>query len=66
VEGGYSIQDVLGTEELLGSARTGLSWSRGKLSVRTGYEYNSQYTSSSQWTQELVKNHFYAYLKRTF
>jgi hypothetical protein len=66
VEGGYSIQDVLGTEELLGSARTGLSWSRGKLSVRTGYGYNSQYTSSSQWTQELVKKHFYAYLKRTF
>jgi hypothetical protein len=66
VEGGYAIQDVLGTEQLLGSARTGLSWSRGKLSLRTGYEFNQQTTATGQWTEERVKHRFYAYLKRTF
>ena len=66
VEGGYAIQEVLGTEQLLASAKTGLTWSRGKLSIRTGYEFNSQNTSSDRWTQERVRHRFYAYLKRTF
>lgn len=66
VEGGYAIQNVLGTEQLLTSAKTGLTWSRGKLSVRTGYEFNSQNTSSDSWTQERVRHRFYAYFKRTF
>jgi hypothetical protein len=66
VEGGYSLQNVLGTDESLATAKTGLSWSRGKLSLRTGYEFNSQTTSSGQWTEDRVRNRFYAYMKRTF
>jgi hypothetical protein len=67
VEGGYSIQDLLGSEELMGSARTGLTWSRGKLNVRTGYEFNSLDNSSpGQSTQEFLTSRFYVYLKRSF
>jgi len=66
VQGGCSLQDVLGSEELEGSAQTGLSWSRGKLSIRTGYEYNNQSTTSASWTETLEKNRLFAYLKRTF
>ena len=66
VEGGYSIQNVQGTDDSLALAKTGLNWSRGNLSVRMGYEFNSQTTSSGQWTEDRVRNRFYAYLKRTF
>ena len=66
VEGGASSLNVLGSETIQGAARTGLNWSRGKISVRTGYEYNNQYTSTGSWSQELVKNRFFLYLKRTF
>ena len=66
VEGGASWQDTLGTEQLLGSARTGVTWTRGKLSLRTGYEFNGQNTSSGAWSEERVKQRVYLYLKRTF
>ena len=66
VEGGVSWQDVLGSEQLMESARTGLTWSRGKLSLRAGYEFNSQSTATGPWTQELVRNRFFLYLKRAF
>ena len=66
VEGGGSAQNILGTDSFQGAARTGINWSRGKLSVRTGYEYNNQYTSTGSWSQDLVKNRFFLYLKRVF
>ena len=66
VQGGCSLEDVMGTEQVDGSAQTGLSWSRGKLSVRTGYEYNTQSTSSGAFTEERDKNRLFCYLKRTF
>ena len=46
VQGGFESQDVQGTQQIDGSAQTGLSWSYGKLSVRTGFEYNDQSTSA--------------------
>ncbi len=66
VEGGCSLQDVIGTEQLQGSARTGFNWTRGKLSLRTGYEYNTQSTTSSLWTEQREKHRLFVYLKRTF
>jgi hypothetical protein len=66
VEGGCSFQDVMGTDQVQGSARTGVNWTRGKMSFRAGYEYNAQSTSGGGWTQERVKNRLFAYLKRTF
>ncbi len=66
IQGGCSLQDVMGTEQLAGSAQTGFTWSRGKLSVRAGYEFNDQSTSSSAFTEERDKDRVFAYLKRTF
>lgn len=66
VQGGCSYQDVLGSKEVQGAAQTGLIWTRGKLSIRAGYEYNNQATSSSTFTQDYNKNRFFAYFKRTF
>ena len=66
VEGGYSIMNVPGTDESLAAAKTGLSWSRGKLSLRAGYEYNRQDTTTGLQSSDIVRNRFYAYLKRTF
>jgi hypothetical protein len=67
VEGGYNIQDVLGTKQYLSSGRTGVTWTRGKLSVRAGYEYNGQSTTTpGQPNQEFDTSRLYVYLKRTF
>ena len=66
LEGGASWQDVMGSEQLVESARTGVTWTRGKLSLRAGYEYNGQSTTSGRWTQELARNRFFLYLKRAF
>ncbi|MEI8290397.1 MAG: hypothetical protein WCH99_13085 [Verrucomicrobiota bacterium] len=66
VEGGVSRQEVMGSDQLMESARTGVTWTRGKLSLRTGYEYNGQSTASGRWTQELAGNRFFLYLKRAF
>jgi hypothetical protein len=66
VEGGYVLNDMTGTEQLSRFARTGLNWSRGKFSVRAGYEYNYQTTTTSYSTEQRDRNYFSAYLKRTF
>jgi len=66
VQGGCESQDVLGTQQIDGSAQTGLSWSRGKLSIRTGFEYNDQSTSAESFTSELEKYRYFFYLKRSF
>ena len=67
VEGGYMIQDVFGTKQYLGTGRTGIAWTRGKLSVRAGYEYNGQNTTTpGQPDQSFDTSRLYVYLKRTF
>ncbi|HEX9047736.1 MAG TPA: hypothetical protein VF988_11985 [Verrucomicrobiae bacterium] len=66
VQGGCSLQDVLGTEQTQGAAQTGLTWSRGKLSVRAGYEYNEQSTANGPFTDDREKHRLFLYLKRTF
>ncbi|HUC85921.1 MAG TPA: hypothetical protein VL970_12065 [Candidatus Acidoferrales bacterium] len=66
VQGGASLQDVFGTQQVIGSAQTGFSWSYGKLSVRAGYEYNSQSIKSGAVTENLEKDRVFLYLKRTF
>jgi hypothetical protein len=66
VEGGATWQENTGSDQLFGSARTGLNWTRGKLSVRTGYEYNAQTTSSGSWKEDRDKHRVFVYLKRVF
>jgi hypothetical protein len=66
LQGGASYQDVFGSDQLQGSAQTGFSWSYGKLSVRAGYEFNTESTTAGQFTEDLEKNRIFAYLKRTF
>jgi hypothetical protein len=66
VQGGCSLQDVLGSEQVEGSAQTGLNWSRGRLSARAGFEYNDQTTSSGIFNTELEKFRIFLYLKRSF
>jgi hypothetical protein len=66
VEGGVSVQQVLDTDQLQTSARTGINWTRGKLSLRAGYEFNSQNIDSGLWTEERIKHRLFAYMKRTF
>jgi hypothetical protein len=41
-------------------------WSRGKLSLRAGYEFNAQSTASGAFTEDRQKNRFFTYIKRTF
>lgn len=66
VEGGYALQNVQNTQQDFAFARTGLSWTRGKLSLRGGYEYNYQETRTGPTTELRNRNYFFAYLKRTF
>jgi hypothetical protein len=66
VEGGYVLFDMTGTKQNSGFARTGLSWSRGKLGVRAGYEYNYQTTTTGSTMEQRDRNYFFAHLKRTF
>ena len=66
VEGGYVLYDLTGTQQDSAFARTGLSWSRGKLSLRAGYEYNYQTTTAGPSTEETDRHYFFASLKRTF
>jgi len=66
VEAGYVLNDMTGTEQSSHFARTGLSWSRGKLSVRAGYEYNYQTTTTRFSSEQRDRNYFFACLKRTF
>ena len=57
---------MTGTEQWSRFARTGISWSRGKLCVRASYEYNYQATTTSYSTETRDRNFFSATLKRTF
>jgi hypothetical protein len=66
VQGGCSWQDVFDTQQMEASAQTGFSWTYGKISVRAGYEYNTDSTSSGVFSEDREKNRIFAYLKRTF
>jgi hypothetical protein len=66
LEGGATWQSNMGSEQFFGSARTGINWTRGKLSVRAGYEYNTQTTTSGQWTEDRDKHRVFLNLKRVF
>ena len=66
LEGGYVINDMTATEQNSGFGRTGLSWSRGKLSVRAGYEYNFQTTTTGSAMEQENRNYFFVTLKRSF
>jgi hypothetical protein len=65
-EAGAIYQDISGTEQWTGTARTGLTWTQGKLSLRAGYDFNDQHTGSGQFAQEFIRHHFYFYMRRTF
>ena len=66
VQGGFAYEDVLKSDQVNGSAQAGFSWTRGKLSVRTGYEYNSESTSSGSFSEDREKHRLFVYLKRAF
>lgn len=66
LEGGGLVQEISRTEQIQGVARTGIGWSRGKLSLRAGYEFNTQSTASSGFTEERIKHRFFTYLRRSF
>ncbi len=66
VEGGGLVQQVAGNQLVQGMARTGLGWTRGKLSLRAGYEFNSQSTAAGGWSEERIKHRFFTYLRRSF
>jgi hypothetical protein len=66
VEAGYFLQDAFGTEQNLTAARTGLSAMWGKLSLRTGYQYNYQLTTQEFASERRDRNFFYVHLRRVF
>ena len=66
VDGGVLMQEFSGTRQVQGVARTGIGWTRGKLSLRAGYEFNSQSTASAGFTEERIKHRFFTYLRRSF
>lgn len=66
VQGGASYEDVFNAHEVDGAAQAGFSWTRGKLSVRAGYEYNTESTKAGNYTEDRDKDRIFAYLKRTF
>jgi hypothetical protein len=66
LEGGAFVQEYAGYNLTEGMARTGLGWVYGKLSLRMGYEYNTQSTTSDAWSEGREKHRFFAYLRRTF
>ena len=66
VEGGVIYLQVFDDDQTTGTARTGLTWTRGKLSARLGYEFSGQQSGSGSNSQEFVRNNFYFALKRTF
>ena len=66
VQGGFSLQDIQSSEQLNGSAQVGFNWTRGKLTVRGGYEYNNQTTTTGAFMESLEKDRVFLYLKRSF
>jgi hypothetical protein len=65
-EAGAIYQDILGTGTWTGTARTGMTWTQGKISARASYDFNDQHTGSGQFEQEFLRHHFFFYLKRVF
>ena len=63
VEGGYYRQDALGATQDLVAARTGLILAYGKLTFKTGYQYNYQMIEQAE---KRDRNFFYVQLKRDF
>ena len=67
VEGGYYKQSIFGDEQNLVAARTDLTCGRGKLNLKTGYQYNYQQTRQQGGDPELRdRNYFYVTLRRYF
>jgi hypothetical protein len=65
-DGGFIYLQVFDSDQTSGTARTGLTWSRGKLSARAGYEFSQQNSGSGTTSQEFQRNYFYMNLKRMF
>jgi hypothetical protein len=63
VEGGYYHQEALGTTQDLVAARIGLILTYGKLTFKTGYQYNYQ---TIEQAEKRDRNFFYVQLKRDF
>lgn len=66
VEAGYFMQDAFGVEQDLAAARTDLSFVRGKLSIKVGYQYNYQLITQSRAEEERNRNFAYLSLRRYF
>ena len=66
LDAGVLAQEISGTEQVQGLGRTGITWTRGKLSLRAGYEFNGQSTTSGGFTEERIKHLFFTYLRRSF
>ena len=66
IEGGYYLRDYASVNEDWVAARTGLSASWGKLTFRTGYQYNHQLIDQTFSREERERNFFYVYARRTF
>ena len=65
-EGGYYLRDYGSVSEDLVAARTGLSATWGKLTMRTGYQYNHQLIDQPLNREERDRNFFYLYARRSF
>jgi hypothetical protein len=63
VEGGYYRQEALGATQDLAAARTGLILTYGKLTFKTGYQYNYQ---NIEHAEVRDRNFFYVQLRRDF
>ena len=66
LDGGALYQDNPGNDQVQALARTGITWTRGKLSLRAGYEFNGQTTHAGSFTEERTKHYFFTYLRRSF
>ena len=66
VEAGYYLRDISGTHEDLAAARTGLTASWGKITLRANYQYNYQVIKQSVSREQRDRNFFYVYLRRVF
>lgn len=65
-EAGFIYLQVFDDDQKSGTARTGLTWTRGKLSTRLGYEFSGQQSGTGGTSQEFVRHYFYLNLKRNF
>jgi len=65
-EAGFIYLQVFDEDQKTGTARTGLTWTRGKMNARLGYEFSGQNSGSGRTAQEFYRNYFYVGVKRTF